>query len=88
VRWFAEGNSVDLADDTPDAAHRIALERVDGLLELVRTVAGARSPDDETVLMELALEGLHHHSVIAREDLDGGVSYRDMLKEMLAGLEE
>jgi hypothetical protein len=37
--------------------------------------------------MELVLEGLHLGSVIAREDLDGGAAYRDMLREMLAGME-
>ncbi len=86
TRWFAAGNTAEVADDTTEAAHRAALERVEGLLDLARRHGAPKSPADETLLMELALEGLHQCSVIAREDLDGRVSFKDMLKEMLAGM--
>jgi magnesium chelatase subunit I len=85
--WFAAGNTVDVADDTPAAAHRAALDRVAGLAEIVRRHASPAGPDEETLLMELALEGLHQSSVLARDDLDGRVSFRDMLQDMLAGME-
>ncbi len=87
VRWFAAGNTVSTSDASTAVAHRAALEQVDGLLPLVRETGAAAHADDETLLMELVLEGLHQHSVIAREDLDGGVSFKDMLREMLAGME-
>ena len=87
VRWFAEGNAVEVADDTSESDHRAALHRVDGLLQLVRAHGNPADAAEETLLMELVLEGLHQHSVIAREDLDGRISYRDMLQEMLAGME-
>jgi magnesium chelatase subunit I len=85
--WFAAGNTVDVADDTPARDHRAALDRVDGLLDLVRKHAAPKDADEETLLMELALEGLHQSSVLARDDLDGRVTFKDMLKEMLAGME-
>jgi len=88
VRWFAAGNTLDVEDGTTGADHRAALESVDGLLDLVRTHGAPADPGEETLLMELVLEGLHQHSVIARDDLDGKVSFKDMLKEMLAGMEE
>jgi magnesium chelatase subunit I len=87
VRWFAAGNVVETADDTTAAEHRKALDGVDGLADLARRHGAPKDAEDETLLMELALEGLHQCSVIARDDLDGRVSYKDMLKEMLAGME-
>jgi hypothetical protein len=36
--------------------------------------------------MELVLDGLHQASIIAREDLESGVSYKDMLKTMFEGM--
>jgi hypothetical protein len=37
--------------------------------------------------MELALEGLHQHSMLSRERVDGTrTAYKDMLKSMLSGL--
>jgi magnesium chelatase subunit I len=86
VAWFAAGNTVDLSDASTERDHRAALERCAGLLDLVRA-AGAATPEEETLLMELVLEGLHQSSVLARDDLDGAVTFKDMLKEMLAGME-
>jgi magnesium chelatase subunit I len=88
IGWFAEGNSVDLSDTSSAVDHRRELDRVAGLLPLVRDHGDPESPDEETLLMELALEGLHQHSVIARDELDGGVSFKDMLKDMLSGMGE
>ena len=37
--------------------------------------------------MELVLEGLHQHSILTRDRVDGkSVSYRDMLKSMFSSL--
>ncbi len=85
--WFAAGNAVEVSDASAEADHRAALGQVEGLRDLVRRHAAPRDADEEALLMEWALEGLHQHSVIAREDLDGRVSFKDMLKEMLAGME-
>jgi hypothetical protein len=38
--------------------------------------------------MELVLEGLYHHNVIARQDLDDVVRYGDILTDMLRGMGE
>lgn len=83
LQWFAQGGRVDLADDTDAASHRSALEQVDGLLALVREHADPADSTEETVLLELALEGLHQYSLIARDDLDRGTRFGDMLRDML-----
>jgi hypothetical protein len=36
--------------------------------------------------MELVLEGLHQHSLLAKEDVMSGAAYSDMLGVMLEGL--
>jgi magnesium chelatase subunit I len=87
MRWFAAGNVVEVDDASTAAAHRASLEKVDGLLALVRAHGAPKDAGEETLLMELALEGLHQCSAIARDDLDGRVTFKDMLKEMLAGME-
>ena len=43
--------------------------------------------NERPLAMEFLLEGLHQVSLIAREDLDSGVSYRDMLKQMFESME-
>jgi magnesium chelatase subunit I len=88
LRWFAAGNVLDLSDASSAAEHGAALDRVEGLRDLVRRHASPGDAAGEPLLMELALEGLHQCSVVAKEDLDGRTSFRDMLKEMLAGMEE
>jgi magnesium chelatase subunit I len=89
IRWFAAGNTVEVSDTTSDAEHREALLAVDGLAVVASRSAleDDPSPEQQTLLMELVLEGLHQHSLIARDDMDGGASFKDMLKDMLAGME-
>jgi hypothetical protein len=36
--------------------------------------------------MEFTLEGMHQHSLVAREEIDSKVSYRDMLRQMFESL--
>jgi hypothetical protein len=53
----------------------------------LKDVARRQLPDEDPGLaMELILDGLHQASLIAREDLDSGVSYKDMLKTMFEGM--
>jgi magnesium chelatase subunit I len=78
LAWFADGNSVQLSDETPFAEHLAALERVPGLMELA--TAKAESTEERAFWAELALEGLHQSVKIARHDLDSQVTYKEMLK--------
>jgi magnesium chelatase subunit I len=83
--WFARGGRVEVGDLLPDRDHEAALRAVPGLAEL----AGRHhdGPAEELPLvMEFVLEGLHQCSRIAREDLESGVSYKDLLKTMFEGM--
>jgi magnesium chelatase subunit I len=83
--WFGGGGRIEITDLMDDASYREALARVDGLERLVRKhmeVADEELP----VAMELVLEGLYQSSFVAKEDLDRGSLYSDMLLRMFEGM--
>ena len=83
--WFAKGGKVEVNDAQDAETHRKALEAVPGL----RSLAERHLPgEDAGLAMGLVLDGLHQASLIAREDLDSGVSYKDLLKTMFEGMSE
>ncbi len=81
VRWFAAGNQVVVSDEQTFADYEAQLARVPGLLALVAE-RGKRRPE-RAFLAELALEGLHQHLKLARQDLDSRVTYKEMVKFQL-----
>lgn len=90
--WFAAGNRLEISDDMPDGAYCAALEKVPGLEALAEEALASRRrlPHYRALrasIMELILEGLHQHSLLAKEDVDRKVSYSDMLGVMLEGLQ-
>lgn len=89
LEWFGQGKRLELSDESSDADHAAALEQVPGLARLVEEFlpSSASSRAVRCAAMELVLEGLHQHSLLAKEDLATGASYTDMLNVMLEGLE-
>jgi magnesium chelatase subunit I len=81
LRWFADGNAVTLSDQTSEADHLGELRQVPGLLALA--AEAAQEPAERTLLAELALEALHQHLKLAREDLDSRITFREMVKFQL-----
>ena len=63
-----------------------ALDKVDGLRELATTHLRPDGDGEVALAMEFTLEGMHQHSLVAREELDSRVSYRDMLRQMFESL--
>jgi magnesium chelatase subunit I len=84
--WFAHGHRLDLSDEMDDESYRRALEKVPGLRTLAQEFLPADSPMVRAAAMELILEGLHQHSLLAKEDVASGTSYSDMLGIMMEGL--
>jgi len=59
---------------------------VKGLAPLAKKYMKPASDEEAAVAMELVLEGMHQHSMLSRERIDGQrSSYKDMLKSMLSG---
>jgi magnesium chelatase subunit I len=81
--FFASGGQVELADDTRIDAHAEALEAVPGLADLVQKSLGSRGRAERALGMEWVLESLAQASLIARQNLDAGVRFSDMLSNML-----
>jgi len=76
-----------VSDDLPHDEYAKRLGAVRGLKELAAKHLEPRGPEEHAVAMELALEGLHQHSMLSRERVDGAhTAYKDMLKSMLSGL--
>jgi len=82
IDWFGRGNRLDVADDTPWEDYFNGLKKVPGLQKLAMYHMKPADDHEAALAMELLLEGLHQHSLIARENLDGTSSYFDMLKVM------
>lgn len=81
VKWFAAGNQVLISDEQPFSDFEAELYRVPGLQELASKHGDSR--EDRALAAEMILEGLHQHLKLAREDLDSGVTYREMVKFQL-----
>ena len=87
LEWFSSGNHVEVADDLPQTEYARQLNAVRGLAPLAAKYLSPANPEEHAVAMELVLEGLHQHSMLSRERMDGArTAYKDMLKSMLSGL--
>jgi len=81
VRWFADGNTIELNDEQPFSEYEAELARVPGLMELAGEHGGL--PQARALAAEMILEGLHQHVKLARQDLDSRVTYEDMVRFQL-----
>ncbi len=81
VAWFAAGNELAISDEQTFAEYRRALESVDGLMSLAE--GHAREPHERALHAELILEGLHQSLKLGREDIDSGITYKELVKLQL-----
>jgi len=84
--WFAAGNRLEISDEMDDEEYSGELEKVPGLSALAGEFLPQKSKLGRSASMELILEGLHQHSLLAKEDVVSRASYSDMLGVMLEGL--
>jgi magnesium chelatase subunit I len=88
VQWFSSGKTLALSDQTSAAEHLAALRTVPSLEELSRTHVPVETAGELAGVMELVLDGLHQCSLLAKQDDDFGVGYRDMIGAMFQQMEE
>jgi magnesium chelatase subunit I len=88
VQWFSSGNTLELSDATSSSEHLSALRRVSGLEECARKCLSSTTAEELPGVMELVLDGLHQCSILAKEDGDDGVGYRDMIGAMFQQIKE
>lgn len=84
--WFAQGKTLELTTAMSDREYLDALKGVPGLEAIAQEFCPQPEDGARGAAMELVLEGLHQHSLLAKEDVDTGTSYSDMLGIMLEGL--
>jgi len=82
LQWFQAGHTVEVSDELPGAALFERLGAIPGLGAVTREVLKPKGEAQTAAAMEFVLEGLAAHSLLAREDLVRGRSYRDPLDQM------
>lgn len=87
VRWFEEGNRIEISDDMPFEAYFRELDRVKGLRELTKTHMGLSEQNKYELAsaMEFVLDGLHQNSKIAKDEVHHVVAYKDMVGSIFSG---
>ena len=83
IAWFAEHNALDLMDSETDKAYTAALSIVDGLEEIVARYQPNARGTDKLVLMEFVLHGLAENSLLSKNRLLQGVSFKDLFSTLL-----
>jgi len=87
VQWFSSGQRLEVSDGSPFDEHLGALRTVTGLEECARTHLQPGTAGELAGVMELVLDGLHQCSMLAKEDADHSVGYRDMIGAMFRQME-
>jgi magnesium chelatase subunit I len=83
INWFSQSNILDLLENENDNVYSSALSVVDGLEELVKKYHPNVKGADKSVLMEFALHGLAEHSLLSKNKLTQGVSFKDLFNSLL-----
>lgn len=81
-KWFSEGNTVDLINDSSDVLFKESLDQVKGLKEIIFDVSSV-DPKEMYTFMELLLHGLSEFNILNKEILDTQLQFRDLLADML-----
>lgn len=82
IKWFNEGNSIDLLFDMRSAEYERTLHSVPGLKTLVKQYYPDMKAEDELNQMEFVLHGLAEYSQISNHKLDRGTQFKDLLGSM------
>ncbi len=83
TNWFSQGNVIDLLDHEKDKVYISALTIVDGLEDLVAKYHPKARGAERYALMEFALHGLAEHSLLSKNKLIEGVTFKDLFGSLL-----
>jgi magnesium chelatase subunit I len=83
INWFSKNNKVDLTNQATDKAYSSTLTMVEGLQEFVSQYQPSVKGTDKIVLMEFILHGMAEHSLISKNALAEGTSFKDLLGSLL-----
>ena len=83
IKWFDQGNNLNIFLETKDADKILLLYTVDGLYALVKKMYGSSSEMEMALLMEFLLHGLASYSLISKKVLDSKIVFKDLMGSML-----
>lgn len=84
--WFQNGRVLDVSDEASDAELVKKLSAIPSLEALTRKYLNTQGTGELASGMELVLEGLHQASLLAKDEIVGGRTFRDMFEDMVKGL--
>ncbi len=84
IKWFDQGNNLNIFLETKDADKILLLYTVDGLYALVKKMYGSSSEMEMALLMEFLLHGLASYSLISKKVLDSKIEFKDLMGSMLS----
>jgi magnesium chelatase subunit I len=87
VAWFKNDRRLDVSDSMSNEEYAKALQRVDGLRDVVKKFLPAElisSPGELAVGMEFLLESLHQNSMLSKDEVDNVRTYSDMINKMFS----
>jgi magnesium chelatase subunit I len=81
--WFSQNNSLDLLEKENDKVYASALSLVEGLEELVNKYHPQIKGPDKLVMMEFVLHGMAEHSLLSKNKLVEGVTFKDLFGSLM-----
>ncbi len=84
--WFSKGNTLDLGPEMPFDAYAKALDRVDGLGEIVKKQTNPAGPAETASAMEFVVEALHQQSLVGKDRVDARMKYADIMGSVLGSI--
>jgi magnesium chelatase subunit I len=78
IEWFAAGNEVDLLNDTSNKEYSKVLAEIPGLDETVKKFFPKAKGEEKLLLQEFILHGLAEYSLLSKNNLTGGLRFRDL----------
>ncbi len=83
TNWFSKNQKLDLLNQANDKLYSATLTAVDGLEELISKYQPTVKGTDKIVLMEFVLHALAEHSLISKNAMLEGISFKDLLGSLL-----
>ena len=83
IQWFDKGNAVQLLQDVNDKQYDTALQKVDGLKELIKGKFPHANNKEQLLLMEFVLHGLASYSLISKKVVENETRFSDLLGTMM-----
>jgi magnesium chelatase subunit I len=84
INWFAQSNILDIMDNENNKEYTDSLSAVEGLEDLIHKYQPNADGVSKFVLMEFALHGLAEHSLLSKNKLSSGISFKDLFNSLLS----